>query len=192
MNRKCCANNWVATKKGHIQCLDQKRILQRMWNGRTLMMSAAYHGRNFLIEMFLRLGLSLNSVDSRGYTPLCHAIEGGQIQTVEMLLSSKKIKANLSHKFGAKHTPIMVAARNGQQEILNLLLTTTSIHPDTGDKKGQTALIQAAAYGHLVCTQLLVSQRANVHTMDRRGNTALSLAKKYKHKFMVSYLSQFN
>lgn len=61
--------------------------------------------------------------------------------------------------------------------------------PDTPDKAGRIALIEAAKKGNLTIVQKLVDAGASISQPDKEGNTALAQAAKNGHFDVVKYLA---
>ena len=78
---------------------------------------------------------------------------------------------------GYTPTPLMLAAEDGQNEVVKQLLGCkgrTTI--DWKDFTGQTALIKAAAGGHKDTVRLLLDNDASIDKRDNNGRTALFYA----------------
>lgn len=84
----------------------------------------------------------INKTNSKGETPLHLAADGGEVQSVEMLLSHGAL---VSKSFDS--TPLMRACHNGHSKCAQLLHKTHPFQRDWGDKKGNTALHYAAISG---------------------------------------------
>lgn len=59
---------------------------------------------------------------------------------------------------------------------------------NTGDNRGDTALILSARNGHLDCVTYLVEQGANLNAQNKRGDTALIESAFNGHLAIVKYL----
>ncbi|KAL6071519.1 Serine/threonine-protein phosphatase 6 regulatory ankyrin repeat subunit C-like [Balamuthia mandrillaris] len=91
--------------------------------------------------------------------------ENGGAQLLSQLLSRKE------ETFG--ETLVHIAAANGSEEVLRLLLSKGA-SPNATDENGNTPLHSASGEGHSGCCQLLVDAGAEVNAVDHsRGNTPL-------------------
>lgn len=74
-------------------------------------------------------------------------------------------------------TPLLVAAQNGYEATVKLLLAIEGIEVNHADKTGDTPLITAVRNGHEgVVKQLLAHKSINVNLLDAHGNTIQSHA----------------
>ena len=106
--------------------------------------------RRELIQLLLEKGANLEHECHLGGTPLCHATELGDIQTVQLLLDAG---ANISHRtHNTGLTPFLIAATSSQDtELIDLLLnngadindTTTEILTPQGVEHSRNAFFCA-------------------------------------------------
>ena len=83
-------------------------------------------------------------------SPLSLACEGGHTKIAKKLLYRKgKLVANVEAKRLGGETPLMLAARNGNAELVRLLIEA-GVKVDATEVKGQTALMWAAAMSKVV------------------------------------------
>ena len=78
---------------------------------------------------------NLDLADKDGYTPILTAIKKGHIEIFEALLNAK---ASVDVKNNIGETALHIAARNGNTQIFDLLLTKVDV--DIRDASGKTAL----------------------------------------------------
>lgn len=71
--------------------------------------------------------------------------------------------------FQAGECPLHVAARLGEEEMAETLLTFGAV-TDVADARGSTALMAAAAAGHSDITALLLAHHADPHMKDTEGD----------------------
>ncbi|KAI8723103.1 NACHT domain-containing protein [Fusarium sp. LHS14.1] len=123
---------WAA-KKGHEETV--KAILKftaidvdiRDSHGRTSISLAAGGGHTAIVEMLLNYGSNQNFKDIRRATPLWHAAKGGHTTTVALLIKWG-VDLNVS---SAVETPLSMAAMEGNEEMISLLLSQPNIQPRT-------------------------------------------------------------
>ena len=85
---------------------------------------------------------------------------------------------------------LLRAARAGNADTVKSLLTSPNVDVNGVDADGNTALIEAARFGHDdVITALLVA-RADVNAKNKQGKTALMLASEGGHDECVRLLTQ--
>ena len=86
-------------------------------------------------------------------------------------------------------TPLAVAAANGHDTMVKLLLERKDIEVDEKDNYGQTPLLFAAANGHETVVKLLLERKdIEVDEKDNYGQTPLSFAAKRGLKTVVKLL----
>ena len=98
--------------------------------------------------------------------------------------------AELNDKNG--WTPLLWAARNGNEAAVKLLLITLGVEADSkvtkGHGTGRTALSWAAERGYVAIVKLLLGEGVGVDSKDERGWMPLSYAAKNGHTTIVSLL----
>ena len=80
-------------------------------------------------------------------------------------------------------TALMIAARNGHTECVQLLLEREG---GLQKKDGETALMIAARSGYVECVKLLLEKEGEIQ--DRYGNTALIIADAYNDSAVIDIL----
>lgn len=136
-----------------------------------------------MIDYLLQRGANVNLPDGDGATPLMVASEYGWGPATQHLLDAQA-KVDLQNDDG--NTALMLV----RDPALTAMLLPQ--HPDLElkNKKGMTALLQAAYLQDLVQVRALVEAGADVNATDLRGETALTIAGDTGDLSIVSYLQQ--
>lgn len=123
------------------------------------------------VKLFFLAGYSPNHVfEVTGITPLMNAIEAGQFPMVKLLIT---YGASLDVTDRQGRQPIDIALKQGNTQILKLLMDQIRLTPDSKDEKGTTLLEKAIASGNLTTIKFLLDQGATINAQDSRGNTLL-------------------
>lgn len=133
----------------------------------TPLMIASSNGCSFnLVKHLLKAGEDPNEIEEKyGYSPLMFAVAGGNVQTVQVLVSAG---ADVNHQANDGITALIDASARGNSEIVRILL-------DHG--ANSSAKISSDPWGELEKGGLL-----------EVGDTALSVARRRGHKEVVAIL----
>ena len=85
---------------------------------------------------------------------------------------------------------LLRAARAGNADTVKTLLASSNVDVNGVDAEGNTALIEAARFGHDDVVSALLIARADVNAKNRAGKTALQLASEGGHDETVRLLTQ--
>ena len=77
----------------------------------------------------------------------------GRASIVKLVLDHGGVDVNGN---APNHSPLLIAAGQGNEEIVDLLLSCETIEPDVKDSRGGTPLIYAAEAGHTRIVELLL------------------------------------
>lgn len=168
-----------------LACMDRARdeIVQRGY-GITddAFASVVTDGNAELVELFLQLGMSGDTVNSSGVPVLNLAVRGGHLPLIEILLA-KDVNVNaVSADRG--NTALVEAASRGMTSLVRLLLESGA-EPDIQTRSGQTALMLAVAEGHLADAEVLLEAGANPDMADKLGMSARKYASLFKHESLL-------
>jgi len=134
-----------------IDLLQKGAPLEGMDNlGRTPLILAS-HGNPEIVKLLLARGAKVDSTENDGDTPLCIAVEHGQLANAKALLAHG---ADINHVNHYGRTPLMLAARDGYDEIISYLLAKHA-DPTAGDPKSP-ALSYAVWKDHISTAKLLL------------------------------------
>src|SRR5262245_16153956 len=114
-------------------------------DGMTALHWAAYYDDVAMVRLLLSAGASAKSANRYGVTPLSLACTNGNAAIAEALVAAGA-DPNLASPGG--ETPLMTAARTGSGDVVKLLLARGAHIDARDDRRGQTALMWAAAEGH--------------------------------------------
>ncbi|KAI1743343.1 ankyrin repeat protein [Xylaria scruposa] len=110
----------------------------------------------------------------------------GLAEAIRALLSDN-VDPDLKYIFN--QTPLILAAENGHDAVVQLLLATNKVNPDSKDMNGQTPLIFAAGNGHDAVVQLLLAtNKVDPNLKDIVGQTPLLCAAENGHDAVVKLL----
>jgi ankyrin repeat protein len=142
-------------------------------DGMTALHWAVYHDDVEIAELVLRAGATVNVANRYGVTPLSLACTNGNAAIVERLL---KAGADPNAGIPGGETPLMTAARTGNLPSVKALLTRGARVDAKDDRRGQTALMWAAAEGHANVVEELIAAGADFRTRVPSGFTPLLFA----------------
>uniref|UniRef100_A0A803QH44 Uncharacterized protein n=1 Tax=Cannabis sativa TaxID=3483 RepID=A0A803QH44_CANSA len=155
----------VAVAKGHIKCA---RVLvesgadkdARSRDGRTALYRAAANGDRSMVGMLIQMGADPTIRNDRGRSALDVARDKRHSEVVEVLERGEEV---------------LMAARRGDTECLELLLKTGAII-NYRDLYGLTALHVAAMKGHEDVLAMLVEFGGDLDSRDDEGHSPLHSA----------------
>lgn len=146
---------------------------------------ACVNGHIAVVEILLQAGVSIDSVDNKGCTPLIIAAQYGRTMLAAFLMG-KGARLQVTDKEG--DNALQWAAFKGHCELTRLLIYS-GLNPQQKDSFGQTPLHLACLSGDLLTVQLLCEQDGvDINFEDHNGNTPVKLARGRKHKPIVAYL----
>ncbi|KAE8417808.1 hypothetical protein BDV36DRAFT_283421 [Aspergillus pseudocaelatus] len=166
---------------------------------RTPLSYASQNGHSTITKLFLERGVDADSLGINGLTPLLLALLYGHTAIAEQLLATGR--TNPDSKDNSGRTPLLIAARGGHKSITSLSLAAENGHEaivrlllekgadlECKDSKyGQTPLSLAAENGHEVVVKLLLGiGKAKPDVKDNCGRTPLFYATKYGYGSIVT------
>jgi ankyrin repeat protein len=156
-------------------------------DGMTALHWAAYQDDLDLAKLLVRAGANVKVANRYGITPLSLACTNGNAVMVEMLLSAG---ADPNAPLPGGETPLMTAARTGSLAAVKTLIVHRAIVDAKDDRRGQTALMWAAAEGHADVVQALIDADADFRIRVPSGFTPLLFAVREGHLDVVRVLLQ--
>lgn len=139
---------------------------------------AALNGQTAQVMSQLGSGISVDTLDIEGRTPLMYASFNGYTELIKKLLE-KGANVNLQDSFG--RTALMMASSGPYPAAVKLLLDRYA-DPNLADKEEHfTALMYAASEGQLAVVKLLLTGNADPSLKDTDGDNAMTFAQKNGH-----------
>jgi len=120
-----------------------------------------------------------------GWLPIEWAIDDGDMIVARLLLQYADPTAEIRYDL----TPLGWASRYGHDLVVELLLDTVKVPPDSQNKQGETPLLLAARWGYdTVVKKLLDTGKVDPDAMDNSGDTPLLVAVFSNHVAVVKLL----
>ncbi|KAK4879354.1 hypothetical protein RN001_007500 [Aquatica leii] len=142
-----------------------------------------------IILELLKFGADINYQDYHGLTPLLRSIIGNKTETALLLI---KEGADVTIPDNFNNSPLMHAAKNGNEEIVNVLLDSNQVDVRGCNKFGTTALMLAARNGNKNIVKSLLEKRVSVNEVDQTGLSALFHCIKTNQIHLVKLFKQYN
>ncbi|XP_071094926.1 ankyrin repeat domain-containing protein 17-like [Haliotis cracherodii] len=182
----------IATCIGHVAMV--KYILSqnivdinsRTKCNRTPVMMAANRGYRDVFAVLVSKGADVSLRDKRGNNILLYTCAGGQMEMVKYVLSLSKVHINRRGQHG--WTSVMVAARLGNREMLDFLISKGSNVSLTANE--DTNILHAACIGgHLEMVKYVVSQDfVDINSRRWNGKTALMISAQWAHREVFYFI----
>ncbi|XP_067669744.1 putative ankyrin repeat protein RF_0381 [Haliotis asinina] len=155
-------------------------------DGRTPMMAAAWNRHSDVVELLVKEDANVTLVDDHKNTVLHYACRGGDIETVEFVISLNAVGINSKgYKTG---TPLMVAAQHGHRKVVELLLRNGG-NASYVDFVGDNLLIWACEGGDVETVKLVLSLNiVDVNSHGWRSRTPVIEAAQHGHRDVVELL----
>ena len=154
-------------------------------DGMTALHWATYQDDLDTTELLVRAGANVKAANRYGVAPLSLACTNGNGAIVELLL---KAGADPNTALPGGETALMTAARVGSLASVKALLSRAAGVDSKETRRGQTALIWAAAEGHAEVVQELIAAGANFRIRLASGFTPLLFAVREGHLGVVRVL----
>ncbi len=143
----------------------------------TPLMYACRRGTTDTVARLLERGADVNQYSQRDSVALFDAVDNGVAETVELLLAHKELDVDTIHPRRFNRTALMLAAQNGNLQIVDALLDRPGAKLDKKDLDGNTALSLATIAGQYeIVATLLEHKGIDVNSQNSHGSTALILA----------------
>jgi ankyrin repeat protein len=159
--------------------------------GVTALYIAARAGDSVATRMLLAAGADANAaLPASGETVLMTAAKAGDADVVRALLTGGVDGVSLA-ALGEARAAARVAEGAGYSVPVNPTIDTNYADVNARERLyGRTALMIAAAEGHLDAVRLLVEAGSDLNIVDAEGSTALTLARSYGNLDVAALLEQ--
>jgi uncharacterized protein len=154
-------------------------------DGMTPLHWATYHDDLDIAQLLIRVGADVKAMNRYGVTPLSLACTNGNATLVEVLL---KAGADPNATLPGGETPLMTASRTGNLATVKALINHAATVEAKDDRRGQTALMWAAAEGHATIVQALIDADADFKLRVPSGFSPLMFAVRGGHREAVRVL----
>ena len=147
----------------------------------TALMFAAKKGHSQATQLLLEHGSRVNEKGSYNFTALMYAAKEGRRHrsdypaTVQILLNHGA-NPNVRVKDRLQLTPLMLAIKNGNNEIARILLDGGA-NPNTSNTEGETSLMIAVKKRDIEAVQLLLDNEADLSLKDKQGRIVIQFAR---------------
>jgi len=152
------------------------------------LLKAVNNNETEVVVEFLQRGMDVNTVDVEGNTLLMLAVRKGNDPLVEFLINNR---AGLLKKNKYGDSALMLAAVNGDINIVRKLVGAGVKADEHRSGPGWTALIYAAFGGHAEIVRFLLENDADVDAQAGNGMTALMAACRNGHLEVVRLLLEY-
>jgi len=144
------------------------------WKGSSALLLAASGGQDDIVEELLSKGADSSIKDRQGGgNALLRAIDGGHLETVQIILNHDRVNVHCLDDEG--RGLLHGAAVGGQFEILCLLLKQ-GLDANAADKKGRTPLHDACRQGSFEIAKALLDAGADLTLKDKAGRDPWTVA----------------
>lgn len=140
-----------------------------------------------VVEYLFQNGADINYQNWLGMDALMTASSKGNVKIVEYLLRNG---ADPKQKDAIGCTAFMIAAKNGNIKVVQYLYDNTDVDVNECNFQGDTALILASEFGHILASEYLVDKHAKIDHKNFSGATAISKAVTNGHKYISRSLNE--
>lgn len=180
-----------AAEKGCINLI----VKQRNNSGMTPLHFAAASGEDNNLAVGLLIGKGADprakNVEDNNFNALHYAVANRKYYSVYEILSNipdTDRQEYVNEVADGGKTALMIAAQNGDNKVVKILLDKGAQVDAISQRYGRTALMYAVKYGNNRVVKRLIKYGANVGAVDINGRTALMYAVKYDRIKIVKML----
>jgi ankyrin repeat protein len=147
---------------------------------------ACRHGHLEVVKLLVAAGARVDCQPSDETGALASAVLGAHLHVVKYLVEECGADTNSADVEG--WVPLMVAAQEGQPDMVEYLLGRPAINVDAKANGGDRAINCACGSGHVECVKLLVAAGARLESQASDEAGALTSAVLGAHLHVVKYL----
>jgi uncharacterized protein len=138
-----------------------------------------------IVRLLIKAGATVQARDGDGETALHKAAAASNVDIAKILIH-QGAEVNAASTHGA--TPLTLAPLTNDDTIMVELLFANGAAINDKETHSSSALLNAAAAGHLASLRFLISKGANTSSTNRAGTTALMEAATHGHIETVEFL----
>lgn len=127
------------------------------------------------MDLLIRQGADVNNMDITGRTPVLHAVDTHDADTLRAVLQAGGDPNPIYPKGMFRSSPLTAAGFAGMRELLKLLLDFEA-DPNACNPEGLTALHSVARTHNTDCAFLLLEYGADLNAMSTQGQTPMTVA----------------
>ena len=148
---------------------------------------AALDGQLELVKQLIKKKVNLNAIDQDGRTALMLAGYNGHTEIVRLLLDGG---ARVNIRDGSGRTALLFASTGPFPKTVELLLERKADPNIVDNQERFSALMHAAAEGHIEVVKTLLDYEADATLKDIDGDTAESFARQNGHNELADLLKE--
>ncbi|XP_067653405.1 ankyrin repeat domain-containing protein 50-like [Haliotis asinina] len=166
--------------------LDVVDVNYRGHYSRTPVMAAAVNGHWDVVEFLVGRGADVSLVDRVGDNILHYACDGGDVETVKLILDLDVVDVNYRGHYS--RTPVMAAAVNGHWDVVEFLVGRGA-DVSLVDRVGDNILHYACDGGDVEMVKLILDlDVVDVNARNNNGYTAADIARRRRHQRVLDLL----
>lgn len=156
---------------------------------KTALMLAAFYGKLNLVKTLRQYEADYNKKDNTGMTPLHYAIDGGNCDTIEYMVTDG---ANINAQDSTNGwTPLLRGSSLNAKADVARVLTKYECDLNVLDINGKNALMIATINGNLPFVQVLVTHGADLYKLNEYGKSLYELAIAMDRRTIIKYFDDW-